>query len=317
VLTFRDRLKRWLARWGIGRMTCLVPPGLYAVGSPGPADPVVVTANYRLSYDAVRGSLDRRNAWLLVLETYGINVWCAAGKGTFGTGELVRRVGVTGLERVVCHRSLILPLLGAPGISARELLRRTGFRARFAAVAAAALQEYLDNGMRTTPAMRELGFSFTDRLVLVPMELLHGVRHLLVAAGIMVLLGGAIAGFDFYRLIVPPLMAYGAALLAGAVATPLLLPCLPTRSFSVKGALSGGVTAALLFAVAGGNLSAADAAALFLVVPALAAFYGLAFTGSTPYTSRSGVKRELRIALPVIAVSLLTGVSLWCAGLFR
>ena len=298
-------------------MTCLVPPGLYAVGSPGPADPVVVTANYRLSYDAVRGSLDRRNAWLLVLETYGINVWCAAGKGTFGTGELVRRVGVTGLERVVGHRSLILPLLGAPGISVRELLRQTGFRARFAAVTAAALPEYLDNGMRTTPAMRELGFSFTDRLVLVPMELLHGVRHFMVVAGIMALLGGAIAGFSFYRLFVPLLTAYGAALLAGAVVTPLLLPCLPSRSFSVKGAMSGAVTAALLFVVAGGNLSAADAAALFLAVPALAAFYGLAFTGSTPYTSRSGVKREMRTALPVIAVSLLTGVSLWCTGLFR
>jgi len=317
VLTFSDRLKRWQARWGIGRMTCLVPPGLYAVGSPGPTDPVVVTANYRLSYDAVRGSLDRRNAWLLVLETYGINVWCAAGKGTFGTGELVRRIGITGLERVVGHRTLVLPLLGAPGISVNELLRRTGFRARFAAVAAAALPEYLDNGMRTTPDMRELAFSFPDRLVLVPMELLHGVRHLLVAAVVLALIGGAIAGFGFSRLIVPPLVAYGAALLAGAVATPLLLPWFPARSFSVKGAMSGGVAAALLLAVAGGSLSVTNTAALCLAVPALAAFYGLAFTGSTPYTSRSGVKREMRIALPVIVVSLLTGVLLWCVGLFR
>jgi acetyl-CoA decarbonylase/synthase complex subunit gamma len=79
--------------------------------------------------------------------------------------------------------------------------------------------------------------------------------------------------------------------------------------------MSGIVAAALLLAVVGGNLSVADTAALFLAEPALAAFYGLSFTGSTPYTSRSGVKREMRIALPVIAVSLLTGISLWCAGL--
>jgi CO dehydrogenase/acetyl-CoA synthase gamma subunit (corrinoid Fe-S protein) len=84
-LTRADRLGTWKARWDIGRMDYLVPPGLYAVGNPTPADPVLVTANYKMSYDIVRSVLEGRNVWLLVLETYGINVWCAAGKGTFGT----------------------------------------------------------------------------------------------------------------------------------------------------------------------------------------------------------------------------------------
>ena len=62
-----------------------------------------------MSYDIVRSALARRNCWLLLLETYGINVWCAAGKGTFGTGELVRRIASSRLAEVVSHRRLILP----------------------------------------------------------------------------------------------------------------------------------------------------------------------------------------------------------------
>ena len=122
-----DRFGAWKARWGIGRMSYLVPPGLYAVGSPTPDDPVLVTANYKMSYDLVRSELAGRNVWLLVLETNGINVWCAAGKGTFGTGELVARIEASRLAQVVGHRRLILPLLGAPGVSAHEVRSRTGF----------------------------------------------------------------------------------------------------------------------------------------------------------------------------------------------
>jgi hypothetical protein len=101
VLTGADRLGAWKARWGIGRMSYMVSPGLYAIGNPTPDDPVLVTANYKMSYDIIRSVLVGRNVWLLVLETYGINVWCAAGKGTFGTEELVRRIGLSGLTKVV------------------------------------------------------------------------------------------------------------------------------------------------------------------------------------------------------------------------
>lgn len=87
TLDSSDIVGRWQARWGIGRMRYLVPPGLYAIGEPDPQSPVLVTANYKMSYDLVRQALAGRNVWLLVLETYGINVWCAAGKGTFGTGN--------------------------------------------------------------------------------------------------------------------------------------------------------------------------------------------------------------------------------------
>ena len=77
-------------RWGIGRMNYRVDPGLYSLGNPDALSPVLVSANYKMSFDRLRESLPGRNAWILVLDTDGVNVWCAAGKGTFGTEELTR-----------------------------------------------------------------------------------------------------------------------------------------------------------------------------------------------------------------------------------
>jgi len=94
----RDYWGTFLARWGVGRMDYAVDPGLYALGSPDARSPVLVSANYKMSFDEVRKSLPGRSAWILVLDTDGINVWCAAGKGTFGTDELVRRIEATRLK---------------------------------------------------------------------------------------------------------------------------------------------------------------------------------------------------------------------------
>ncbi|HYS42675.1 MAG TPA: mercury methylation corrinoid protein HgcA, partial [Geobacteraceae bacterium] len=226
-LGFSDHLGACKARWGIGRMDFIVPPGLYALGNPSATDPVLVTANYKMSYDLVRRSLSGRNVWLLVLETYGINVWCAAGKGSFGTGELVRRVKATGLDKVVSHRRLILPILGAPGVAAHEVARRTGFGVSYATIRAADLPEYLDNGMVTTPEMRRLTFTLYERLVLVPVELMMGLKAVAIIGGAILLLitalGNDTAGISGFG-------AWLGAWLAGVVLGPLLLPWLPGRS---------------------------------------------------------------------------------------
>jgi len=66
------------------RMSYAISPGLYAVGNPTKESDVFVSANYKLSFDVLRRELKGFNAWILVLDTKGINVWCAAGKGTFG-----------------------------------------------------------------------------------------------------------------------------------------------------------------------------------------------------------------------------------------
>ncbi len=311
-LTAADRLGACKARWGINRMHYLVPAGLYAIGAPDAEAPVVVTANYKMSFDLVRKALAGRNVWLLVLETFGINVWCAAGKGTFGTDELVRRVAATALSGVVSHRRLILPILGAPGVSAHQVKRRSGFDVAYAAIRADDLPEYLDNGGRTTASMRELSFNWYERLVLVPVELVLVLKPSLPVALILYLAAWLAAGPGAAATVVA---GYAGAVFTGVAAAPVLLPLLPSRSFAVKGGAAGLVYTFLFRLAAGGEgWSLPVTLAAFLAFPAVTSFYTLNFTGCTTYTSKSGVKKEMRLGLPVLGGAILAALLLVTVG---
>lgn len=315
VLTYADRFDHFLARWGVNRMGHRVQPGLYRLGIPTPDSPVFVSANYTLSFDALRSALSGTDAYILVLDTKGINVWCAAGKGTFGTDELVERIARTGLASVVRHRTLVLPQLGAPGISAHQVRRESGFRVEYGPVRARDLPEYLKT-RTATPDMRRVRFPFRDRIVLTPVEFVHAVVPTFAAAALLYLLAGPVAA-----------LAAVTAVLAGTVLFPALLPFLPTRDFSTKG-LFLGVLVALPFAAYWAtdpvfspvtNLLAAIIP-LFLM-PVVTAYLALNFTGCTPYTSRTGVRTEIFRYIPVmvimagsgIALALLAGI-LWFLG---
>lgn len=313
-LTLADRLGACKARWAIGRMSYRVPAGLYAVGRPAAGDPVVVTANYKMSFDLVRSALAGRNLWLLVLETEGINVWCAAGKGTFGTDELLRRMETTGLARIVNHRRLILPILGAPGIAAHRVRQASGFSVSYATIRASDLPRYLDNGLKTTPDMRELTFSLRERLVLIPVEIVLMLKSLCAWLALLflgfTLAGGLQAGMN-------ALTGVAGALLTGVVLTPVLLPWVPGRSFALKGLQTGLVWCTAYYLLAGGtDWSRTTTLATFLALPAISSFYALNFTGCTGFTSRSGVRKELAIALPPMGGALLLSLLLLLAGWF-
>jgi len=310
-LTMADHSGACLARWGIGRLEYLVPAGLYAIGNPTPEDPVVVTANYKMSYDIVRRVLSGRNVWLLVLETFGINVWCAAGKGTFGTDELVQRIEATGLAYVVSHRRLILPILGAPGVAAHEVTGRSGFAISYGAIRAEDLPEYLDNGMVTTPAMRALTFTLYERLVLVPVEIVLARSTLIICGGIIYLAASLMAGSSSGLL---ALGAFLGAFLTGLAITPILLPWIPGRSFALKGALAGAAWCVVFYFLTGGDWSPPVTVASFLALPAVSAFYALNFTGCTNFTSRSGVKKEMRITIPLMGGALFAGILILVTG---
>jgi hypothetical protein len=265
---------------------------------------VFASANYTLSFDALRSALTGADCFILVLDTKGINVWCAAGKGTFGTEELVRQITITGLADRVSHRKIILPQLGAPGISWPEVLRRTGFRVEYGPVRARDLPEYLTSHT-ATPAMRRVTFPLWDRMVLIPVELTHLALPALVAVIALWFLAGPVAG-----------LAAVVAVLAGTVLFPILLPVLPTHDFSTKGFLLG-FLAALPFALLwGGSESlplwarAAGAAIPLLIVPAVTAYLALNFTGSTTFTSRTGVRKEIFRYVPVMTGMAVLGVVL-------
>jgi len=167
----------------------LVEPGLYALGDPTPNSPVFVTANYTLSFDALRSALTGFDGYIMVLDTKEIDVWCAAGKGTFGTAELVHRVEATALRNFVKHRTLILMQLGATGVAAHEVKRRSGFAFEYGPVRANDLPGYLKSH-RATPEMRRVNFNLLDRVVLIPVELVHTLLPMAIAAVMVYLLGG-------------------------------------------------------------------------------------------------------------------------------
>ncbi|MDT8286192.1 MAG: mercury methylation corrinoid protein HgcA [Elusimicrobiales bacterium] len=300
--TRADRLSAWKARWGIRRMAYRVKPGLYALNSPSADSPVFATANYKLSFDALRTALKGLSAWILVLDTRGINVWCAAGKGTFGTLELARVISETGLEKRVSHRKVILPQLGAPGVGAHRVKAYTGFSVAYGPVRAEDIPEYLRLG-RATPEMRKVRFNFSDRMILAPVQLVHFGRYILPAAALLFLLG--------YRADA----AYTAgALFAGGALVPALLPWLPGRSFAVKSAAAGLLVTALIALTH--DQSAVQLAARALIYGTTASFVGLDFTGASTYTSLSGVKKEMRLAMPAHAIAFSAGLAILAAGRF-
>jgi hypothetical protein len=316
-----DHLGALGVRLNVRRMSYRVTPGLVAFGSPGPEAPVLVSANYKLSFDHLRRALSGLHAWILVLDTQGVNVWCAAGKGTFGTEELIRRIRECRLEERVIHRRLILPQLGAPGVAAHEVKKQTGFTVVYGPVYAADIPAFIRAGFHATPAMRRVRFQWRDRLVVAPVELVIGFRRMLLAGLILAGLAGVSAqGFSLstaWHLGGAAFLLWCLSYLLACLLGPLLLPWLPTRAFSIKGAALGLVLAAGGAWAASPNWPTLRMTAWFLVVTAGVSHLLLTFTGATTFTSPSGVRREVRLALPAQIAAGIVGLVFWLmAGLF-
>lgn len=310
VLTGGDLWEHAKCRISAFRNTFTIMPGLYAVNEPGKDSDIFLSANYKYSFDLLRQSLSGMNAWVLVLDTKGINVWCAAGKGTFGTSELIRSIRAAQLEKVVAHnRRVIAPQLGGVGVSAYQVARQTGFRVHFGPVYARDIQAFVSAGYRATQEMRQVRFNMKDRLVLTPMEINPAMKKfplysliVLLAFGLQpsgIIFGSAFEGG------VPFLLLGLLAVFSGAFLTPVFLPYVPFRSFAVKGWIMGAAFTILALQASGlfsGEWLLRSIACIFF--PVAASYIALQFTGSTTFTGMSGVKRELRVAIPLYLLGL-------------
>jgi hypothetical protein len=308
------------ARLGIKRSEYKIAPGLYCVGTPDSRAPVLVTANYKLTFDHLRKALTSINAWILVLETRGINVWCAAGKNLFSTAEVVHRVHRSEVKKVVNHSRLILPQLAATGVAAHEVKKQSGFKVIYGPVRCQDLANFLNNGFKAEPSMRKVTFNTTERVILTPVELAHLPKPslwVLLAAFLISGIGTHVFSFSAAWLRGGMLtVAYAAGILAGAVATPTLLPWIPGRSFALKGAIIGFLSAAGIVALFRSDLQLFGVLALILWTTAVSSYLAMNFTGSTPFTSPSGVEKEMRKAIPLQAAALLLAMVAWVASAF-
>ena len=306
TLTFKNHLDHIKARIGLRRNEHLVIPGLYTLGSPDENSKVFVTANYTLSFDALRSALKGLDCFILVLDTHGINVWCAAGKGTFGTDELVNRINAVKLHEHVKHHKVILPQLGAPGIISFEVKERTGFKVEFGPVKASDLPEYLKS-RKVDTEIRRVRFGVLDRAVLIPVEFRSPFMILMILLSLF-FFGDLVNHYT--------IGGWLAAIFSGLVLFPLLLPWLPTKDFTAKGFQLGGLIAAVfgyLIFVDNPDVEiwrlSGHIIGSFLLWTSITAFLALNFTGSSTFASRSGVRKEIFTYGPVMAVMAVFGTT--------
>jgi hypothetical protein len=280
----------------------------------------LVTANYKLSLDALRQELSGIGAWILVVDTRGINVWCAAGKGTFSADEVALQVRRARLAEIVAHRELILPQFAAPGVACHQLHQKCGFKGRFGPIRAADLPQFLANGKKADEQMRSITFTLAERLVLVPVEIaLIWKLFALITIAIFIISGLGPELYPISESFNRGMTASGAtvlAILAGALATPLLLPWIPGRQFWWKGLLTGSLAGLGYLLFIKTNSSMYEAISLFIWITATASYMAMNFTGATPYTSLSGVEKEMRRGLPVQCAGVGAALLLWIAAPF-
>jgi hypothetical protein len=315
-LGWRDRLGAAAVRLDIGRGNYRVNPGLYAVGAPTPDSPVLVTSNYKLTFDSLRRELTAIDAWILALDTRGVNVWCAAGKGTFGTRELERMLLAERMDQVVTHRTLILPQLGAPGVAAHEVARDAGWKVRYGPVRAADLPAYLAAGMKKDDTMRRVTFTAAERMSIAPAELAHAWPFLAAAVVVSVLAALPFGPGALARALQTGLPLAGAVLVA-TLAFPALLPWIPFRSFALKGVVLGvawSVAAGFAGSAAAGG-GAAPAVARALIIVPLVSFIAMNFTGASTFTSQPGATLEVRRGLVPMIACVVVGIG--CATAAR
>jgi len=318
-----DRSDIWetiKVRSGINRNQYKITPGLYCVGAADHHSPVLVSANYKLSFDALRQALTHSHAWILVLDTRGVNVWCAAGKGTFATEEVVRQVRAGRLADVVSHRTLILPQLSATGVAAHQVKKQCGFKVQWGPVRSEDIEFFISHDNKCDAAMRKVTFTLWERFVLIPVEITLLYKYLLWFLLIAFILSGIGSGiFSFSQAWHRGLISVSAGIVgivAGVVVAPLLLPWIPGKPFSVKGALSGFLAGSAVAAIFWGRVNALEVTALMLFAMAVSSYLAMNFTGSTPFTSPSGVEKEMRLAIPAQAGAVLISSAAWLWAAF-
>jgi hypothetical protein len=319
-LRFSDFLGTLMVRWGINRDNYRVTPGLYATGMPDGDSDVFVTANYKLTFDNLRKNLSKINGWILVLDTKGINVWCAAGKGTFGTKELVSRIREVSLDKIVNHRRLILPQLGATGVAAHKVREETGFNVHYGPVRASDIKSFVESGYRASREMRKVRFEFSDRVKLIPNDFMYGKFYLLGTMILLFLLSGLSRNGASYKDFAndggPAILRAFLGYFSGIVLTPMLLPYIPGRHFSLKGFFSGTIVFLFILLIEFSGDNIIETLSWFFIITATSSFLAMNFTGSSTFTSLSGVKKEMKLFIPFQIGFAATGIILQVIGKF-
>ena len=188
---------------------CPTGVGLLRTGNPDRKSPVLVTCNFYLTVRRLLRKLGDLDTWVLIADSKGVNVWCAAGAEEFSTRSVVSVVKTSAVADLVDHRVLIVPPLGAAGIQAKEVKKQTGWSVHWGPARLDDIPAFLRGGQRRTEKMKRVTYTWRERLdtgigALFPFFFIGGIGFLVFARGLLsnyLVIGGA--AFFFFMLTCP------------------------------------------------------------------------------------------------------------------
>lgn len=158
----RDALP-WLRDTLLRMLPHATRPGLFPIGNPGRDAPVLCTGNFALTVRRLKDSLAGMDAWLLVVNSRGINVWCAAGGGHLTHHDVIAALRAFGVKERVDHRTLVLPQLCATGVERRAIREATGWEPTWGPARLEDLRGFIGRGLRVKKQERRMRFPLWER----------------------------------------------------------------------------------------------------------------------------------------------------------
>ena len=154
--------------------------GLIKIGEPDRNAPVFVTCNFHLTVERVKHALKGMDCYLLVANSKGINVWCASTGGHFRAHSIISVLKISGIDKLVDHRKVVLPQLAAAGVEGREISEKTGWHVIWGPVYASDIPAFVANHFKKSEEMRQVRFPAAARLEMAvawafPISLIAGL----------------------------------------------------------------------------------------------------------------------------------------------
>jgi hypothetical protein len=88
------------------------------------------------------------------------------------------------------------------------------------------------------------------------------------------------------------------------------------RQFYIKGILAGLVAGIFVILILGAKITRLESLTLILLTTAVSSYAAMNFTGATPFTSPSGVEKEMRQAIPLQIIAVAVAMVIWVAATF-
>ncbi len=284
-------------------------PGLYRIGTPQRSSPVIVTANYYWTVNSVYNTLckEKIDCFLLIIDSDGINVWCAAGGGHFTHTQILEAIRLFNLRDHIDHSSLILPQLSATGVD-RKVLAKAGWKPNFGPVDIGDINSFLKLYTKE-PESSRITFN-------VPFRTLMGIQHaffvgcvlflpLLLILGILAVI--QIPLTSFWVVVVLQLLIIG---LVTNFAFIWFYPFFDfTSSFFKKGLVMAtlNIFGTILLLITQGKTDSLFTVIFWIALTSVVSiFIVLDLAGNTPYTNHLDVESDLTLfMIPAVILCLI------------